>query len=111
MSSMICLLGKTPASVSTSALRMTMNSMAASGSVRCGLVVRLAPGVLSLPVLLADETLVEIGQAVHLADLDLLAWRHRNLARPCQGFGKVLDLDDPEPGDQFLCLGEGTVDD
>src|SRR6185312_16694473 len=110
MSSMSSLLGSTPASVSASAFRMTMNCIVVSSSVGNRLVVPIAPGLLAAPVVLGDEVLIEIGEAVHLAHLDLLTFRHRDLACPGQRLGQVLDLNHPEPGDQLLGFGKWAVD-
>src|SRR5689334_15157602 len=106
MSSMSCLLGMTPASVSASALRMTMNSMAIFSLVADRLLRGVAPLLLATEVIVAHGIGGKVGHLRHLPYFELGARRHRRFAHPGDRLVAVLGLDDPEAADQLLGFGE-----
>jgi hypothetical protein len=62
---------------------------------------------------LRRQRLAEVSGLEHWADLDLARAGHRIGAalHPCDRLGHVLDLPQPEAGDQLAGLGKGAVND
>src|SRR6185437_5644181 len=60
---------------------------------------------------LGCEGVAEVRGLVHTTDLDHRTVRHRRALHPRDRLVLRLDLPEPEPGDQFLRLGERTIDD
>src|SRR4029077_4970809 len=75
--------------------------------------VRLCAGSIVQLGNLRREGFAEVGGLEHRADLDLARARHGVGATlyPLDGLGHVLDLPEPETGDELLRLGRGAIDD